>query len=286
MITEKVEGSMKKCPMFAVFITYCLCWEKQSGLIYILVWTPSFKEPFNYLGMGQYPFIKRNCTYQNCFITSDRSYFNNVTEFDVLIYNAFFFKHGLHSIPDNRTESQEYVLAALEPASYYPVWPEYNSLFNITWTYKLASDVIFPYIYIKDIDGEIIGPRKHMNWMDIKDMESTKPEIMDLVRNKSIAAAWIVSNCYTTTERRPFVYELQRQLEKYGHTVDIYGECGGMECPTGERMKECYDKIETDYYFYLAFENSFCEDYVTEKILHGLNHYAVPVVLGGANYTR
>ncbi|CAH2037198.1 unnamed protein product, partial [Iphiclides podalirius] len=29
-----------------------------------------------------------------------------------------------------------------------------------------------------------------------------------------------------------------------------------------------------------------CEDYVTEKLLHGLKHNAVPIVYGGANYTR
>lgn len=58
-----------------------------------------------------------------------------------------------------------------------------------------------------------------------------------------------------------------------------------MSC--GPRLSEhCYALIESDYYFYLAFENSFCEDYVTEKILTATQHYAVPVVYGGANYSR
>lgn len=38
-----------------------------------------------------------------------------------------------------------------------------------------------------------------------------------------------------------------------------------------------------DYYFYFSIENSFSEDYVTEKLLHALKHYAIPVVYGGAN---
>lgn len=272
--------------MLVVFVTDCLCLEKKSGLIYILEWTPFYREPFNYLGMGQYAFIKRNCTFQNCFLTNDRSYFDDLTDFDVLIFNAFFYPQGIVTIPDKRSETQEYVLAGVEPASYFPVFPEFNGLFNMTWTYKLKSDVIYPYIYVKNIDGEVIGPRKHMHWMDIKDMDTTKYEIINLLGHKSIAAAWIVSNCYTTTERGPFIYELQKELDKYGHRIDIYGDCGTLKCPRGPQMKECYDKIERDYYFYIAFENSFCEDYVTEKILHGLNHYAVPVVLGGANYTR
>nr|XP_037877562.1 alpha-(1,3)-fucosyltransferase C-like [Bombyx mori] len=44
--------------------------------------------------------------------------------------------------------------------------------------------------------------------------------------------------------------------------------------------------IREKYYFYLSFENSFGEDYVTEKLLHALEFDAVPVVYGGANYTR
>ena len=36
--------------------------------------------------------------------------------------------------------------------------------------------------------------------------------------------------------------------------------------------------------FYLSFENSICEDYVTEKFWKVLNGNLVPIVLGGANY--
>merc|ERR1712032_531008 len=38
--------------------------------------------------------------------------------------------------------------------------------------------------------------------------------------------------------------------------------------------------------FFLAFENSICTDYVTEKFFRTLSRLIVPVVLGGANYTR
>ncbi|KAL1425814.1 hypothetical protein MTO96_018797 [Rhipicephalus appendiculatus] len=36
----------------------------------------------------------------------------------------------------------------------------------------------------------------------------------------------------------------------------------------------------------LAFENSICVDYVTEKLFRPLDHYLVPVVFGGANYSE
>ena len=40
------------------------------------------------------------------------------------------------------------------------------------------------------------------------------------------------------------------------------------------------------YKFYLAFENSICADYVTEKFFKPLIYEVVPIVLGGADYTK
>ena len=42
--------------------------------------------------------------------------------------------------------------------------------------------------------------------------------------------------------------------------------------------------LERDYKFYLAFENSKCLDYVTEKFYNALLFSIVPVVYGGADY--
>lgn len=41
---------------------------------------------------------------------------------------------------------------------------------------------------------------------------------------------------------------------------------------------------ERDYKFYLAFENSICPDYVTEKLFNTLLFTTVPIVYGGADY--
>ena len=42
--------------------------------------------------------------------------------------------------------------------------------------------------------------------------------------------------------------------------------------------------LERDYKFYLAFENSLCRDYVTEKFFNALLFSTVPIVYGGADY--
>ena len=49
------------------------------------------------------------------------------------------------------------------------------------------------------------------------------------------------------------------ELSKYIN-VDIYGKCG-------KRFEDNEDPRFTDnYFFYLAFENSQCKDYITEKL--------------------
>lgn len=68
--------------------------------------------------------------------------------------------------------------------------------------------------------------------------------------------------------------------------VDIFGKCNpkGPRCP--RRSKMC-DALLRKYKFYLAFENGFCEDYITEKYWEqALEHDMVPVVMGGANYNE
>lgn len=293
MVVEEILKNSTTTVLFAILLCFLTNALIPSELIYILQWTFSISdEPWIYRGlqMDQEAFISRDCSFRNCFITPDRSYFDSVLDFDVLLFNAVHLRDGNYNydLPLNRSEFQLYVFVGMEPSVIYPVPALFNDFFNITWTYKLASDIVHPYFTVKNYFGDIIGPKADIHW--INDFAPTNNSIVQKLRSKSIAAAWVASNWWAQS-RLVFIGNLTKELFRYGHRIDIYGSCGNLSCPkiSTERnglLTNCYSKIESDYYFYLAFENCISEDYVTEKVLHGLRHFAVPVVFGGANYSR
>lgn len=273
---------------------------KKDTTIHILIWTPTTMEPFNFVDMGQKAF--EGCTFKNCFLTANRSYLKNVQDFDVIMFNVWHVGEGLLNeympLPSNRSESQKYCMYGMEPAGYHPVSEEWNGYFNFTFTYKLSSNVTIPYVVVKNENDEVIGPKIGMQWMKLNEMNETSDYIKNKLQNKNMAVAWIVSHCETPW-RRVYAQSLQEELARYGHSLDVFGKCGTKQCPRGDygscgdircpqftRMDECLAYVETDYFFYLSFENSFSEDYVSEKLLHALQHYTVPVVFGRANYSR
>ena len=93
------------------------------------------------------------------------------------------------------------------------------------------------------------------------------------------------SHCRTDSLREDYIRQLKRHI-----AVDTYGGCGDLSCPkkrgTAASTEECYDMIESKYKFYLSFENSLCTDYVTEKFFRVIARQIVPIVYGGADYSR
>ncbi|KOB65783.1 Uncharacterized protein OBRU01_22067, partial [Operophtera brumata] len=258
-------------------------------LKYILIWTWPNHDPLMYLGKGQETFVKKNCKVKNCFITTNKSYFKDITEFDVILFNGpEVVDKRSPKLPLKRSPDQNYVFASIESSDYYPICDnKFDGYFNVSWTYKLNSDIFYGYIIIRNKDGDVIGPKKEMHWMSIDEMQPINDTIKEKLSSKKKLAAWLVSNCNAPSGRDGFVKRVQNKLKKMGNgmTVDVYGDCGTTPCRRAD-MPKCLEMIEKQYYFYFSFENSFTEDYVTEKVLHPLQHYAVPVVFGTANYTR
>ena len=99
--------------------------------------------------------------------------------------------------------------------------------------------------------------------------------------NRTRNVAWVVSHCRTSSKRERYVRALKRHID-----VDIYGDCGKQGYCI-KKDKKCFTEIiPSTYKFYLGFENSICQDYVTEKLFRTLSTEIVPIVFGGTNYTR
>lgn len=68
---------------------------------------------------------------------------------------------------------------------------------------------------------------------------------------------------------------------------NICSECGNLTCSRNHQGGDnCIDENAKTHYFYLAFENSICPDYISEKFWRNFNQPVIPVVLGGGNYSR
>ncbi|XP_014671283.1 PREDICTED: alpha-(1,3)-fucosyltransferase C-like [Priapulus caudatus] len=145
-----------------------------------------------------------------------------------------------------------------------------NSQFNWTVTYRLDSDIVFRYGTIERIPVS----QQHVatSW-------HTPPSATDgRNRNRKRLVAWFVSNCHTASRREEYVREMRKYVP-----VDVYGKCGDLSCPRASNI--CDRLLDNSYMFTLAFENSLCRDYVTEKLFLSLKRNSVLVVMGNANYS-
>lgn len=286
MKPETINCTLKLLLFFVVFdVIYIAGHTKNPNLIYILLWTHTDMEAFGSLNPKRKSFSIINCEFQNCYITGGNNYFDDMTDYDVILFNAVDTRIEYIDLPEIRTDNQIYVFASMESATIFPIGNNFNWFFNYTWTYKLNSDIVYPYLIVRNKRGEVVAPKKEVHWMDVNKMKPTKETVKNRLKNKKKAAAWFVSNCMAHNDRLNYVRNLREALTNYELEIDIYGSCGYSYCPK-EKMDDCLALLESDYYFYLAFENSSSEDYVSEKVLNALDHFSVPVVYGGANYTR
>lgn len=252
---------------------------------YILLWTRKDYAPFYFYGEGQRAFLKSKCQETKCYVVTDRNFFGgNLTRFDAIAFNG----RNMNSkdLPKSRSPHQQYIFVNTESADNYPVCDKaFNGFFNKTSTYRIDSDISCGYILIKNKLGDIVGPKKNMRWE--KKPKDVDEEYIDMkrIRNKTKAAAWFVSNCRSRNGRLSYVKALTKALKPYNLTVDIYGKCGKLRC-SRTHAKNCSELLQKDYFFYMSMENSFAEDYVTEKLLTALHNDVVPIVYGGADYSR
>ena len=97
-------------------------------------------------------------------------------------------------------------------------------------------------------------------------------------KETSVPIVWIVSNCNAYNGREKFMKSLMSHVK-----VDSYGGClKNKFTHTSEHMKGNIE-LFSKYKFVIAIENSNCEDYVTEKLVHAVASGSVPIVAGKNN---
>ena len=140
--------------------------------------------------------------------------------------------------------------------------------YNWTVTYSSHSDVHLPY-------GKIVF--KQRKWKHRRDYHA-------IAKHKTKDAVWIVSHCDTHSRREKYVELLKQYI-----SVDVLGDCG-RKWDCGIRYNHtagnCFDILNTTYRYHLAFENTFCDGYITEKFYENYDYDIIQVVRGGNPKTR
>ena len=193
--------------------------------------------------------------------------------------------------PRHRLDNQKWVFNGYESPdrSSWPSYGKHDSWFNITMTYTGDSDVFTPYGVcfdtespasgqnraVRNIYGSRSQPYKRRADLVVTDVKANFRRIAKQLESKRLGAIWLVSNCLTKSFREAYVNALVHH-----YRVDVFGTCnaGRLSVREVERL------MRDEYRFYLAFENSLCEDYVTEKLFKTFSLNIVPVVLGNVDY--
>ena len=185
---------------------------------------------------GQHRFLEDQCPVNKCFLTDAKQYARTA--------DAVLFQNGLVEPDFQKPAHQIWIYFQLESPHHTVPLIHFNHAMNWTATYRLDSTIVTPYEKFVPFPNATTAP-------------STPSK--NYAAGKTKMVAWFVSNCRTKNNR----YEYAKELGQY-ISVDIYGQCGPLFCPR-EQKQNCFSMLSKDYKFYLAFENSNCKNYITEK---------------------
>uniref|UniRef100_A0A0X3PFC1 Fucosyltransferase n=3 Tax=Schistocephalus solidus TaxID=70667 RepID=A0A0X3PFC1_SCHSO len=155
------------------------------------------------------------------------------------------------------------------PLRMHEVHPDYKDQFSIFLTSNPNSTIPAVYGAFEAFNQPecLIGDdiRRRM------ELEDGRKWLPSNFKQKNRLIAWVVSNMNAENHRKLIVARLRRWVP-----IDIYGS-HRLPCPDGD----CHAKLGQMYKFYLAFENSNCRGYLTEKLFRdalGLHPFSVGFV--------
>ncbi|EFA08198.2 Glycoprotein 3-alpha-L-fucosyltransferase A-like Protein [Tribolium castaneum] len=198
-----------------------------------------------------------DCSVKNCQLTYDETALKTA---DIVIFHLHRMKPG--DLPTRKTSPQSQIWAFLTDESPHHTFlsrnnlTNYNGAFNWSMTYRMDSDIPVPY-------GRTV-------------LRKTPITDESILKRRDVLVAIMGSNCGGNNKRWDYVKELQKHI-----AVDTYGGCGTIKTCPGHFKMDCPQIGE--YMFYLAFENSNCDEYVTEKLWwNAFAKNSIPVVMGAS----
>ncbi len=248
------------------------CLNMSKKIKKIFLWNKFFNSDSYEYGLGyREPFLRHNCPVTNCELINNRTRLN---ESDYVLVHMRDSYDQLPTYPE-RNLKQKWIFVLYESPHHSSTFSaKIDDYFNLTSTYRLDSHFGHFYETYSQISS----------WNSIRNINSIYNERFDYLNEKKYFAAAVISNCNDKSKRLNLIQILKHYIQ-----IDIYGDCG-KPCPTkyfsdSNKNGTCKDVLSKEYKFYLAFENSLCKDYVTEKLFTILKKYPIiPVVYGGANY--
>ena len=273
--------------------------RERLRLKHILYFTPYWGKNDFQFGLGRQPFVDYQCPETRCFAHAPNLPTHRVTnksQFDAVLISArkndFELVKHVEDIEGWRQPHQRFVFVMMESQAYsIDQLDEMHSFFNWTMTFKWNSDIPRPYGWFQDLNqpsAYATGPPE--TWIPFQKQQflsglPTRDESFHAMAKRPGKVAWIVSHCDTDSRREDYVHKLKEYI-----SVDIFGgHCGkGPSCDIPysiSSVDNCTRYVQEHYKFYLAFENQFCNEYVTEKFFRRMDH-SVVIVLGQANYSQ
>ena len=161
-------------------------------------------------------------------------------------------------------------------------------------TYRLDSEIPWPYFTLFEIISKyqekyqkpFALPNDNFSMSRSKNLMDLSNFITDPVRLKRISPSnkfsilAVISNC-KSSKRLKIVQYLKNNLKHQdgSNAVDFHGYCSKKTKQLHLNDTE-FSLLRRKYKFYLALENSNCQDYITEKFWMSIMEGTVPIVFG------
>lgn len=237
--------------------------------------------------------------YVNCKVVGQQICSEASIDADAIVFQG----NNIPRVTPNRLNSnQAFVFLNIESPQYLHYTrlnsPKLNDFFNWTMTYRLDSDI--PYLYGAVLPSYIPLESVHMSHMEkqtadfinFRNYESSGnvfnsiigirgKDYRSIFRRKSKSSVWFVSHCRTASGRERYI----SQMQPFTH-IDIYGTCSNITNACPKRNPHCNKKMKDTYKFFIAFENSLCDDYITEKVFRWFEEDIIIVVRGARHYAQ